>query len=35
MEDITGIEIISIHSDVSTRTGEKVIIISLNKTLEK
>ncbi|MFW5976799.1 MAG: DUF2294 domain-containing protein [Halanaerobiales bacterium] len=34
IEDITEIGIKSIHSDVSTRTGEKVIIVSLKENLE-
>ena len=32
---IINTEIESIHSDVSTRTGEKVIIISVKENLEK
>ena len=35
IKDIINIEIESVHSDVSTRTGEKVIIISVKENLEK
>lgn len=32
--DIINVAIVSTHSDVSTKTGEKVIIITTNKNLE-
>ena len=35
IEDIIDCEIDSVHSDVSTRTGEKIIILSLKENLEK
>ena len=34
IKEIINTEIESVHSDVSTRTGEKVIIISLKKNIE-
>ena len=34
IKDIVGVEIDSVHSDVSTRTGEKIIILSVKKDLE-
>lgn len=35
IRDIIAVEIVSVHSDVSTRTGEKVIILSLEENLER
>ncbi|MGR3302873.1 MAG: DUF2294 domain-containing protein [Candidatus Scalindua sp.] len=32
--DITDCKIISLHSDISTRTGERVIIFTLDQNLE-
>lgn len=31
----TGAEIISLHTDISSRTGERVFVLSLNKNLEE
>jgi len=33
--DITGCEVTSMHSDICTKTGEKVIVIVLDRDLEK
>lgn len=33
IKDIAGISIVSMHSDVSTQTGEKVIVITLEHEL--
>jgi uncharacterized protein YbcI len=33
--DITGAKVISLHMDVSTITGERVIILTLDRDLEK
>ena len=35
IEKITGVPVISLHTDVSTRTGERVIIFTLQEQLEK
>jgi uncharacterized protein YbcI len=35
IEKITGVPVISLHTDVSTRTGERVIIFTLQEHLEK
>lgn len=32
--DIVGTDVVSTHSDVSTKTGEKIIIIALTENLE-
>lgn len=34
IETITGLQVISLHTDISTRTGERVIIFTLNDNLE-
>lgn len=34
VEKITGIKVLSLHTDVSTKTGERVIIFTLNENLE-
>lgn len=34
ISEIVETEIISMHSDVSTKTGEKVIVLTLNNSLE-
>ncbi len=34
IRDVVDIDIISIHSDVSTRTAEKIIVITLRENLE-
>lgn len=35
VEKITGLRVMSMHTDVSTQTGERMIIFSLNKNLEE
>ncbi len=35
IKEVIDVEIVSLHSDVSTRTGEKIVIITLDKNLEK
>lgn len=30
-----GVEIVSMHSDVSTKTGEKVIVLTLERSIEE
>ena len=32
--DITGVPVISLHSDVSTRTGERIILLTMAENLE-
>ena len=34
IQELTTAKVISMHTDISTRTGEKVIIFSLNKDIE-
>lgn len=34
IKEIVDIDIVSIHSDVSTKTGEKIIVITVSKNLE-
>jgi uncharacterized protein YbcI len=34
IQDITCCSIKSLHSDISTKTGERIIVFSLNKNLE-
>jgi len=34
IKEIIDVEIISMHSDVSTKTGEKIIIITLGENIE-
>lgn len=34
IEKITGLKVISLHTDISTKTGERVIIVTLNENLE-
>ncbi|MDI6795071.1 MAG: DUF2294 domain-containing protein [bacterium] len=34
IKNLTGADIISMHTDISTRTGERVIIFTLDKSLE-
>lgn len=33
--DITGLEVVSFHTDISTRTGERVMVFRLSSDLEK
>ena len=35
IREITGIEIISLHTDISTKTGERIIIFTLEKNIEE
>ena len=35
IEDITGLSMISMHTDISTVTGERVILFTLNRNLEE
>ncbi len=35
IEEKIDCEIISVHSDVSTKTGEKIIVLTLNENIEK
>ncbi|MBZ4654198.1 MAG: hypothetical protein JG781_1537 [Peptococcaceae bacterium] len=35
IKEIIDIDIISIHSDVSTKTGEKIIVITVSQDLEE
>ena len=34
IEKMTGLKVASLHTDISTKTGERVIIFSLNESLE-
>ncbi|NKE72619.1 DUF2294 domain-containing protein [Candidatus Manganitrophus noduliformans] len=35
IEKMTGLKVISLHTDISTKSGERVIIFSLSENLEK
>ena len=35
ISDITACQVISLHSDISTKTGERVIVFTLDKNLEE
>jgi uncharacterized protein YbcI len=35
VEKITGLKVMTLHTDISTKTGERMIIFSLNKNLEE
>ncbi len=35
VERITGLKVLSLHTDISTKTGERVIIFTLNDNLEE
>ena len=35
VEKITGLKVIALHTDISTRTGERMIIFTLNKNLDE
>ena len=35
IKDLTGCDLISMHSDLSTRTGERIIILVVNDDLER
>jgi len=34
IESITGIKVVTLHTDISTKTGERVIIFTLSENLE-
>jgi uncharacterized protein YbcI len=34
IEKITGLKVVSLHTDISTKTGERVIIFILNENLD-
>ena len=34
LSDITGYRVVSLHTDISTKTGERVIVFVLDKNLE-
>ena len=34
VQNITGSQIISMHTDISTKTGERIIVFTLNENLE-
>lgn len=35
IKDITGINVLAVHSDISTENGERIIVFSLEENLEK
>ncbi|OYD09594.1 DUF2294 domain-containing protein [Paludifilum halophilum] len=35
IEDLTGEEMLSLHTDISTRTGERIMIFKLSSDLQK
>jgi uncharacterized protein YbcI len=35
IETITGLNVVSLHTDISTKTGERVIIFTLSENLEE
>ena len=35
VKDVLGCDVISFHSDISTKTGERVVVITVNTNLEK
>jgi len=34
VESITGLEMVSLHTDISTRTGERLIVFSMSEIIE-
>ncbi|MHB1729733.1 MAG: Na-translocating system protein MpsC family protein, partial [Leptospirillum sp.] len=34
IEKITGLKVVTLHTDISTKTGERMIVFTLNKNLE-
>lgn len=34
IEDLTGVSIVSLHSDLSIRTGERIVVLTLTENLE-
>ena len=35
INDVIGVAIVSTHSDISTKTGEKIIVITIDRNLEE
>jgi len=35
VQEITGTQVISMHTDISTKTGERIIIFTLEKNIEE
>ena len=35
IQDLTSVEVVSLHTDISTATGERIIVFTLNKNLEE
>lgn len=35
IKDVVDVDIVSTHSDVSTKTGEKIIVITVGENLEE
>lgn len=35
INDITGLEVLSLHTDVSTKSGDRVIIFTIAEDVEK
>lgn len=35
LEEITGLKCISLHTDISSRTGERIFVLVMSKDLEK
>jgi len=35
VNEITGVEVMSMHTDISTKTGERIIVFNLKKNIEK
>ncbi len=35
VKDIVGVDVVSLHTDISTRSGERVIIFTLSECLDK
>jgi len=33
IQDITGVPVLSVHTDISTRTGERVIVVTLQRRI--
>jgi len=34
IQGITGVSVVSLHSDISTKTGERIIVLTLAENLE-
>jgi uncharacterized protein YbcI len=35
VHELTGVRVVSLHSDVSSRTGERIIVFTLAENLEE